>query len=176
MINTWWPDSWSDCPALLQPYLTFRDELAGEDDIVMKGRPTRIIIPNTLKSTLLALIHYAHQGIEKCKLRAKGSVFWIGINKDIDQLLSTCGQCQKYQNSQQREPLQPHEIPPRPWHTVSTDMFMWKQNTYLFMVDLFSKFPIVRKLSATTSKSVYINQARTQGGCPGCPGNHLFVL
>ena len=20
------------------------------------------------------------------------------------------------------------------------------------------------------------NQARTQGGCPGCPGNHLFVL
>ena len=157
MISTGWPKSWSDCPALLQPYWTFRDELAVEDGIVMKG--LRIVIPNTLKSTLLALIHYAHQGIEKCKLRAKGSVFWIGINKDINQLLSTCGQCQKYQNSQQREPLQPHEIPPRPWHTVSTDLFMWEQNTYLIMVDLFSKFPIVRKLSTTTSKSV-INQMR----------------
>ena len=22
----------------------------------------------------------------------------------------------------------------------------------------------------------YVKQARTQGGCPGCPGNHPFVL
>ena len=84
---------------------------------------------------------------------------WIGINEDIDQLLRTCSQCQKYQYPQQREPLQRHEIPPRPWHTIATDLFMWEQNTYLIMVDLFSKYPIVRRISTTSSKSA-INQMR----------------
>ena len=29
------------------------------------------------------MIHYAHQGIEKFKLREKGYVSWIKMNKDI---------------------------------------------------------------------------------------------
>ena len=64
-IANGWPETRSECPETLAPYWTFRDELGVEDGVVLKG--TRIVI-------VLEKIHYAHQGMEKCKLSAKSSV------------------------------------------------------------------------------------------------------
>lgn len=63
------------------------DELTVADGLILKG--TRIIIPKSLQSAVLKQLHYADQGAEKCKLRAKGSVFWANINRDIDELVKT---------------------------------------------------------------------------------------
>lgn len=82
-----------------------------------------------------------------CKLRAKGSVFWANINADIEQMLKGCGPCQRHQNMNVREPLIPHDVPQRPWHTLGSDLFFWNNSAYLIVCDYFSKFPLIRKLN-----------------------------
>ena len=45
IINTGWPDSRDELHADLQPYWSYRDELAVIDGIILKGKC--IIIPNS---------------------------------------------------------------------------------------------------------------------------------
>ena len=64
MISSGWPEFRADCPSHLVDFWNFRDELCVEDGLVLKG--TRIIVPKSLQPDVLAQIHIAHQGIEKC--------------------------------------------------------------------------------------------------------------
>ena len=73
LIVNGWPEKRENCPSTLHGYWNYRDELAVENGIILKG--TRIVIPKSLRPALLRQLHYAHQGAEKCKLRARGSVF-----------------------------------------------------------------------------------------------------
>ena len=52
------------------------------------------------------------------------------------------------------EPLCPTELPDKPWLKVGTDLFMWKQATYLLVIDYYSRFIEIAKLSSTTSEEV----------------------
>ena len=80
-----WLSSIKQVPPVLQQHLTFRDELTVEDGIILKG--TRIVIPNKKQEAILKLIHEGHLGLHKCKLCAKETVYWPGLN---DQLGETC--------------------------------------------------------------------------------------
>ena len=46
------------------------------------------------------------------------------------------------------------KLPDYPWQKVATDLFELKGVTYLLVVDNFSRFPEVAKLTTTTSASV----------------------
>ena len=74
-----WPKSIKQVPPMLHPYWTFREKLTIEDGLILKG--TRIIIPNNQCKTILKLIYKGHLGLNKCKLKAKESVYWPGLNK-----------------------------------------------------------------------------------------------
>ena len=90
--------------------------------------------------------------IEKCKLQAKSCVYWPSIYKEIENLVNSCCVCQKYQISQQKEPVIPTEIPSRPWQTLSADLFYIQQSW--FFIDYYSRFPFVKKLHNLTTKAV----------------------
>jgi len=117
----------------------------------MKG--DRLVIPTSLHSEVLKQLHYPHQGVEKCKLRTKGSIFCAGINKDIGDMAKACAPCQKNQLANSKEPLIPRGVPLRAWHTLGTDIFYWNNSHYLLLIDYYSKLPIIRKLSFTRSSS-----------------------
>ena len=86
------------------------------------------------------------------QLRALETVYWPGINKDILRHYQSFKTCIKYSKSQRSEPLQSHPTPEVPWHTVATDLFKTKNFKYLLIVDYYSRFPILCKLSSTTSR------------------------
>ena len=65
-----WPNTFREISKNLQPYWSYWDELAFENGILI-----RIIIPKVMQPEILQKIHYGHQGMEKCKLRAKSCVF-----------------------------------------------------------------------------------------------------
>ena len=88
----------------------------------------------------------SHQGIEKTKLRARTSVFWRNLNRDIEEVTKACKICQGFQTKQAREPLIPSDVPPRPWHTIGTDLFYSNGDEYLIVADYYSKYPFVRKI------------------------------
>ena len=84
-IITGWPDSKDEISEELEPYWSYRDELAVIESIVLKGRC--IIIPNSLKQQVLDQLHMNHMGIEKMKLLACKCVYWHSINTNIEKYI-----------------------------------------------------------------------------------------
>ena len=163
VIHTGWPDHQTKLPSVLKPYWSYRDEMTVEDGIIQKG--SRIVIPKTLQENILSKLHAAHQGIEKTKLRARSSVFWRNLNKDIEDITKSCTTCQEHQDRQAREPLLQTEIPPRAWHTIGTDLFDLDEDEYLLISDYFSKYPFVRKVPRGRCTSSTITNLTKQIVC-----------
>ena len=113
-----------------------------------------MVIPEKLQSDILDQLHGAHMGIEKTRRLARESVYWPGINKDIEQITKTCETCQESQPSQRKEPLQPHEVPSTPWTKLGSDLFAVDGDDYLLITDYHSKYPVVYKLVNTKSETV----------------------
>ncbi|GFN78566.1 Pol polyprotein [Plakobranchus ocellatus] len=76
-----------------------------------------------MQNLILEKIHEGHQGIEKCQLRARNSVFWIGITKDIRNKVKCCEICEQHSKSQVKQPLMQHEIPTQPFEKLAADIF-----------------------------------------------------
>ena len=113
--------------------------------MVFKG--TCVVILKKIRSVILEKIHAGHIGMEKCKQRARKVVFWSDMNHDIVQVLKQWKACQANQKQQMAEPLISHSLPIRPWQKVSTDLFELKRQNYIVIVDSYSKYPEVIKLS-----------------------------
>lgn len=151
MVNGGWPSVIKEVPMRLRPYWTFREEITTEDDLLLKGH--RIIIPVSLQRDVLSRLHASHQGSEKTKLRARTSVFWRNLNRDIVEVTRTCYTCQEFQTKQRREPLISSDVPLRAWHTIGTDLFFFDGDEYLLIADYHSKYPFVRKIPRGHSNS-----------------------
>ena len=100
----------------LQPYWTFREELTIEDGLILKG--TRTVIPSKQCQAILKQIHKGHLGLNKCKLRAKETVYWPGLNTELEDLVLNCELCLKYSTAKHK--LEPslalgQEVPLCPW-------------------------------------------------------------
>ena len=74
-------------------YLPISIELSLQEGLLM--RDSRIMIPKSLREDILQKIHSGHQGITKCRARAKQSVWWPGISKEIEALVENCPTCCK---------------------------------------------------------------------------------
>ena len=92
LIVSGWPDRQLEVSDFVKPYWNFRDELSILNGIVLKG--SRIVIPKAMKREVLTQIHNGHLGQSKCKLSACRSVYWPGINAEIDDLVAHCEMCQ----------------------------------------------------------------------------------
>lgn len=93
----------------------------------------KLIVPEFLRGNIVQKIHRGLFGAEKCKLRAKSCVHWLGMYRETENLVISCSACQKYHNSQQKEPMIPSEIPSRPWQTVSADLLNVQQSWFLIV-------------------------------------------
>jgi hypothetical protein len=135
MIRVGWPQSKKALPDDLKEYWNHKLELSETQGIILKDQ--RILIPLVLRRKILDKLHQGHQVIEKTKQRARQSVFWPRINKDIEDLVSKCSHCQELRNANPKEPLIPHSIPLYPWQVVGTDIFHWQDKDYLLVVDYY---------------------------------------
>ena len=79
------PSTIKEFPSLLQSYGTFREELTMENGINLKG--TIIVIPAKKLEAVLKLIHEGHLGLNKCKLHAKETFYWPGLNDQLEKLI-----------------------------------------------------------------------------------------
>ena len=145
-----WPERHRLAPGT-KPYWPARGELTlGEELLLYNGR---IVVPSTMQEETLRKLHHGHQGIQRCRLRANTAVWWPGISRKIEDLVSRCKVCCR-EALPQREPLRTSPLPDHPWQKVATDLFELKGVTYLIIVDYFSRFPELIQLKTTTSRSV----------------------
>ena len=154
VILSGWPQVKQECPPAAVPYWNVREELSVANGIILRG--SKMVIPATMRSHILKKIHEGHLGIEKCRRRARDAVYWPQMNSDISNLVENCSICLRYKPNQQKEPLQPHELPIRPWQRVGTDLCSHEGKEYLVVSDYLSNYPEVIMMNTVTSKSVII--------------------
>lgn len=147
-----WPNSKSECNPYVESYWNYRDEITIDDGLLLKN--DRIIIPVSSRKLILEQLHSGHLGIEKTRMRARDIVFWPCMNVDIADMINKCEICNKYRNSQCKEPLLPHEVPSRPWQKVGMDLFEFSKHNYLLIIDYYSKFIETTKLPNLRSSTV----------------------
>ena len=157
LIEVWnagWPRHRRSVPEIVRHYWNIRDEIHSQDGLVFCG--DKLVIPEKLRSTMLTLVHESHLGMDKCKLRARSIMYWPGLSRDIEDMISKCAVCAKFQRSNQREPLLPHPVPNRAWSKVGGDIFTFDGKDYLVIVDYFSKYPEVLSLNSKTAREMVV--------------------
>ena len=145
-----WPEK-SALNKTLQPYWAFRGEFTVQEGLLLKG--IRLVIPEILHGEILEKIHEGHQGIVKCRERAKSSVWWLGLSTQLENMVKSY---KKYieQLKDHAEPLKPIEFPTRPWQRIGADLFQLNGANYLLVVDYFSRYVEIAKLYSQTSGSI----------------------
>ena len=72
---------------------------------------------------------------------------------ELETLVKNCETCCKHQPPV-TQPLIPSQLPELPWQKVGTDIFDYKQKSYLLIVDYYSRFIEIALLSDTSSATV----------------------
>ena len=148
--RTEWPGK-TQVNKALAPYWQARGNLTLRGNLLMHGN--RIVIPASMQRETLNKLHKGHQGIERCRLRARMSVWWPGMSSQIEKLVKNCSHCTR-ESIPRKEPLMRTALPAYPWQKVGSNMFTLNGANYVIVTDYFSRFPEVIKLTTTTSASI----------------------
>ena len=92
--------------------------------------------------------------------RVRESIYWPGIDNDVDMHCQTCMQCRANAPSKQKEPMIPSDIPDYPFQKVATDMFELNDYWYLAYVDRLTGFPELAYFPRDTTSALIINVLR----------------
>jgi len=147
-----WPYILKECPKQIVDFWNHRDELTIIDGIILKGN--RIVIPQSCRSLMLDKLHSNHMGVEKCLRRARDTVFWPNLSADLKKLVLSCTICLERRNANTKEDMAPSPLPDRPWQVLASDLFSWENDDYIVLVDYFSNFFEVSRLSNAKAEIV----------------------
>nr|KAG5701731.1 hypothetical protein BaRGS_004333 [Batillaria attramentaria] len=161
-----WPSYREDVVLAARDLYAVRGELSVIDGLLTYG--DRIVIPHSLQKNVLDIIHQGHQGIAKCRERARTTVWWPRIGREIKDIVSSCRTCLQKRPSNQREPLKPSTPPERPFQRVGIDILETRGVHYLVMVDYYSRFIEIVQLSNLTS-SLVVSKLKTLFARHGIP-------
>ena len=145
-----WPEK-SSLPPELKPYYQVAAELTVQKGLILRG--SRMVIPPPMRKRVLDKVHTGHQGITKCRERARQSVWWPGLSKQLEELVHSCEDCLRAQR-QRPQPLNPTSLTDLPWQKVASDLFEWNRTVYLLAVDYFSRYIEIARLQRPTTAEV----------------------
>lgn len=132
----------SSVPLPLTPYWQERGNIVYHDGLLL-GRSC-ILIPEKLRRSVLENLHEGHQGTTRCRALARQSVWWPGHSTQLAVLVKKCGTYAKYREAR-AEPIQT-KTPSLSWQVVATNIFHFRQNDYLLLVDYRSRYPEIALL------------------------------
>ena len=144
-------NGWPERHRISGDYWQARHDLTIGDGLLLYQ--SRIVVPESLQHETLRKIHQGHQGIQRCCLRVATSMWWPGVSTQMEEFVKKCPTCMRL-SPPVREPVIPSSLPTYPWEKVATDLFEFQGQHYLLLVDYFSRYPEVIRLTSTTSASV----------------------
>ncbi|XP_063954090.1 uncharacterized protein K02A2.6-like [Lytechinus pictus] len=168
---TGWPDNPGEMKKEMNPYYIRKNELSVHEGCVLWGG--RVVLPPQCREHMIEEIHEAHPGIVKMKAIARSHVWWPQIDKDLEQKVRACPQCQEHQRNPPKAPLHSWEHPSQPWSRVHVDYAGPVQgDMLLILVDAYSKWIEVQVTRESTS-SITIDKLRHVFSTHGIP--HTLV-
>ena len=129
----------------------YRESLHVLDDVILYH--DRVVIPTSLRSRVLQILHSAHQGVSAMESRARAIIFWPGMTKDIQSLRDNCMPCNRNAPSQVATPSILATIPSTPFESIFADFFDFGGCHYLLAGDRLSGWVEVFKAPYSTALS-----------------------
>ncbi|CAH8520976.1 unnamed protein product [Schistosoma guineensis] len=123
-------------------YFSKRDELSTTPDGILCLND-RVVIPPSLRKSVLEDLHSGHLGVEKMKSLARLTCWWPEINADICRTANNCEKCHQLKNHPSK--WVPWPVSSEAWQRIHADYcgpFLGKYYA-LVVIDSFSKWPEV---------------------------------
>ena len=130
------------------------DILDGKDSTLLTLDIKRLVIPLQAKKKILQALHYSLQGITKTNTTARTRYYWPSLKEDCQQMTQSCKVCKELNP---KAPINPNIDPTTPitdhgpFKSVGLDMFSWKSNNYLLVVDRISGYLFGENLQKSTN-------------------------
>lgn len=144
-----WPNSVSDD---LKLYKSKMERLSTENNCIFYAN--RIVIPQSLQPRILELIHENHIGMVRMKMVARSYVWWLRIDKDIENHVKSCPACQQTQSVPKEKVTTKWNPSSGPFQRVHVDFFYFAGKTFLVYVDSFSKYTDIKLMNRTHAKAL----------------------
>ena len=139
-------------------YWQVRHSLTIDEDLIVFG--CRLLIPRQMRKSVLNQLHEAHQGAVRTKQRARLTVYWPGIDNDIDSTVLSCTQCQDHLPSNTKEPMISKPKPARPFQEIAADFCHHAGRNYLVLVDCYTDWPTIVPMGKDISSAHLIAAVR----------------
>lgn len=121
-IENGWPDRLEK--RFLDVYSHYQDLEDVDGCIIFQDR---VVIPNSMKNSVLKLLHRNHAGMHKIKQLARRTVYWFGMNGDIEEYVRTCRICQETTAVSKRPSYSPWIPTNRPFSRIHADFFFFEK-------------------------------------------------
>ena len=105
----------------MKPFISIFNDLYVEQGVLFHG--SLIVVPTRQQARLLDELHMTHMGIVKMKEVARGHFWWVGINKQIEDITRSCSGCNMYRRKPAPAPLCPWPYALKPMERVHLDFF-----------------------------------------------------
>ena len=79
------------------------------------------------------------------------------MSKDIAEHVGDCKECLINARSNQKESMQSQAPPTAPWQILSSDLFECQGQTYVLVVDHYSRMPFIKQLEQNCKSSQVIS-------------------
>ena len=114
-----------------------------------------LVLPKSLRNRALNLAHQGHLGLSKTKALIREKTWFPYIDTLTEELITSCLPCQLVGLPKPPAPLQPTQLPPKPWHTVNMDFLgpLPSGEMLLVVIDQYSRFPEVELLRSTAASA-----------------------
>ena len=151
--QTWIPNTAAQS---LQRYRSILPEITvTANGILCKG--DRLILPSSLQSLAMKLCHQgSHPGQSAMQRRLRTHFFFHDMNKQVQEFVSKCHECQLFTDTKRTAPIQSHKVPQKCWEQVSVDLFgpMPSSKHIVVVQDMASRFPAAKLVSSTKANQV----------------------
>lgn len=138
---------------LIKPYQAFLPELCFHENILLRGN--KIVIPPSLRRTVLSAAHEGHPGIVGMKNRLRTKVWWPKIDSDAEKVVRSCRGCTLVSAPNPPEPLKRRLLPSEAWIDIAVDFLgPLPSGHYLFVIiDYFSRYKEIKIMKTINGKN-----------------------
>ena len=151
-VQEGWPSKNIETNNKVNKFRKLSDSLSTCHGCLIHG--SRVVIPQSLQSKVLDLLHLGHFSMERMKQLARTAVYWPGIGAAIEMASRRCDSCGEHQNKPSKPPVHPWMLPEKPWSCLHLDHainFMGKD--WLVITDAYSKYPCIHPTSSTSTRA-----------------------
>ena len=151
-VREGWPSKNTETNDKVNKFWKLSDSLSTCHGCLIHG--SRVVIPQSLQSKVLDLLHLEHFGMERMVQLARTAVYGLGIDAAIEMASRRCDSCGEHQNKPSKPPVHPWMLSEKPWsllHLDHTINFMGKD--WLVITDAYSKYPCIHPTSSISTRA-----------------------